>query len=383
MSLYLDDGDVRLYHGDAIETCATLPEGSVDCCITSPPYFGLRDYGVDGQIGLEGTPEAFIARLVDVFRGVRRVLTDHGTCWVNLGDSYAGGSFADGFRPGAGRADGRVDERAQRNRNGVGAVAGAKPKDLLMMPARLALALQADGWWLRSDIIWAKPNPMPESVTDRPTSAHEHVFLFAKASRYWYDADAIRERGTVPAGTLRNITPAAKGSPSTRNDSDRRAIPQTGTRNARNVWTIPTQPTPEAHFATFPEELVRRALLAGCPEQVCRECGEPRRRIVERDARGHNPSAGAQRVAATGGAISGGVARSTLGVTDGVSHRAVGWSDCGHGDYRTGVVLDPFMGSGTTAVVARAHARHAIGIDLNREYLEIAARRTQQLGLLA
>ncbi len=394
MTPYLDDGDVRLYHGDAIDTLATLPKGSVDCCITSPPYYGLRDYGVDGQIGLEDTPEAFIERLVDVFRGVRRVLSPTGVCWVNIGDSYAqghGGSSTMGggvnLRKAArGEAVQRerdeVDVASWSNRDATprNIVPGTKPKDLLMMPARLALALQADGWWIRSDVIWSKLNPMPESVTDRPTSAHEHVFLLTKSPRYWYDAEAVKEPGgnwgTRDRTHSKHNGEAFRAAGQTPHHGLTDGDASAG-RNARNVWTIATQPTPDAHFATFPEELVRRCLLAGCPEQVCRECGEPRRRITETTY--ENPGN-----RTTNGPRSVERRHETAGFNQRLEKRVTttGWSDCGHSAYRPGVVLDPFIGSGTVAKVARDHGRHAIGIDLNPDYLDIAARRTQQLGLL-
>ena len=177
--------------GDAMEVLATMPDASVHCCVTSPPYWGLRNYGVDGAYGLEPTLDEYLDRMVEVFREVRRVLRDDGTLWLNCGDAYASGGK--GFRPGSGRADDLVREDSPRNRNGGLVPDGLKPKDLIGLPWRMAFALQDDGWWLRSDIIWAKPNPMPESVTDRPTSAHEHVFLLTKQARYYYDADAVRE----------------------------------------------------------------------------------------------------------------------------------------------------------------------------------------------
>ena len=258
---------IQIINSDVLEGLATLADGSVNCCVTSPPYWGLRDYGMDGQIGLEDTPEAFVARLVDVFRGVRRVLADNGTCWVNLGDSYAGGAAVGEKRPGSGRADGVVDDRAQRNRNGLGRVDGIKPKDLIGIPWRVAFALQADGWYLRQDIIWNKPNPMPESVTDRCTKAHEYVFLLTKSARYFYDADAIKEAGSgrIPG----NVNPQ-KG-------SEIKTIAHGGNglyaaqqrpqdnRNKRSVWTVATQPFSEAHFATFPPALIEPMIKAGCP----------------------------------------------------------------------------------------------------------------------
>ena len=237
--------NVKILIGDCRDVLRTLPDASVQCCVTSPPYFGLRDYGVAGQIGLEPTPDDFVAEMVAVFRDVRRVLRDDGTLWLNLGDSYAstvkGSGGAGKSRLGPNRDLQNIGHQKFEPRRFD--MQGLKPKDLIGIPWRVAFALQADGWYLRSDIIWHKPNPMPESVTDRPTSAHEHVFLFSKSERYHYDAEAIKE----PA-----VAAEAEGGPALK-------------RNARNVWTIATRPFLEAHFATFPPELAERCILAGCP----------------------------------------------------------------------------------------------------------------------
>jgi DNA modification methylase len=254
-------------------------------------------------------------------------------------------------------------------------------KSLVPVPWLVALALQADGWILRSAIIWSKPNPMPESVTDRPTTAHEYVFLLTKKPRYWYDADAVREgwadeRNGAPGGhkpATRNVGGRTDGF--TRPAQDWVAPEVRTGRNLRSVWEIATQPTPDAHFATYPEELVRRCLLAGCPAEVCGECGKPRERIVE-----HWPSTPAR----VGGDGNWHLAQSgRAGGYYDAGRRDLGWSDCGHDAYRPGVCLDPFCGSGTTLKVARDHARRGIGIDLSAAYLAIATRRLQQLSLLA
>jgi len=237
----------RIVCGDALEMLKTLPDGSVHCCVTSPPYWGLRDYGVDGQLGLEQTPEEYVENLVGVMREVRRVLRDDGTLWLNLGDSYNGvgrGEKANGMQ---------VAARATKQRT----ICGLKPKDMVGIPWRVAFALQADGWWLRSDIIWVKPNPMPESVTDRPTKAHEYIFLLSKSRTYYYDGDAICEpavygdhpRNGVP-GTIIKMSHQGQ---------------RTGYRNKRTVWTVATKPFLGAHFATFPLDLIRPCVLAGCP----------------------------------------------------------------------------------------------------------------------
>lgn len=257
---------VRILHGDCRDVLKTLPDESVNCVVTSPPYFGLRDYGVDGQIGLEHTPEAFVAELVAVFREVRRVLRDDGTCWLNLGDSYGatGGDTHSGFNERY-SGTGGVGSKQDATLSGIKdhkTSTGLRPKNLLGMPWRVALALQADGWILRQDIIWAKPNPMPESVQDRCTKSHEYVFLLSKSARYHYDQEAIREPATGRVGTVRfSFAPDLNG----KAHSDGFDKDGTVGANARSVWTIATQPFSEAHFATFPPELAERCIKAGCP----------------------------------------------------------------------------------------------------------------------
>jgi len=222
---------IQLLLGDCRAVLLTLPADSVHCVVTSPPYWGLRDYGIEGQLGLEPTPEEYVERMVAVFHEVRRVLRDDGTCWANMGDTFS-------------------------------------DKQLVGMPWRLAFALQADGWFLRSDIIWAKPNPMPESVTDRPTKAHEYVFLLTKSARYFYDADAVREPATYAGKHVRTNgnSGMCEGYDGHRTrDGFKRGVTVAEARNLRTVWTIATEPTPDAHFATFPQALAMRCILAGCP----------------------------------------------------------------------------------------------------------------------
>jgi DNA modification methylase len=422
VSVYVQDADFTLHHGDVLDILPTLPEQSVHCVITSPPYWGLRDYGtgtwdggdpdcdhkmpatggnqaqgpnkgnnnneampfkdacgkcgatrVDRQLGLEQTPDEYVARMVEVFREVRRVLRDDGTLWLNLGDSYAGRNLP-GWREGN-----EIKNGGASNKNGVGYVPGLKPKDLVGIPWRVAFALQADGWYLRSDIIWAKPNPMPESVTDRPTKAHEYVFLLTKQPRYWFDQEAVREPH------VRLWDPATpNGSINMRSREARGIEPNPAGRNIRSVWEIVTQPYPEAHFATYPQELVRRCLLAGCPEWVCGTCGKARERIVAAtgaDNKRNREDVG-DWIKHKGGNADG--KRSLSGATYKPQRAATGeWSDCGHDNYQPGTVLDPFMGSGTTALVARQHGRHSIGIELNADYCQLAARRLSQQTLLA
>jgi DNA modification methylase len=301
------------------ENCITglkkLESNSIDCCVTSPPYFGLRDYGTDEQIGLEETPEQFVSALVEVFREVKRVLKDDGTLWLNLGDSYWGGGW---------RGASLNDNSGIIQKNHKGTPCGEsmkgigtgkhdiiKPKDLMGIPWRVAFALQEDGWYLRQDIIWHKPNPMPESVTDRCTKAHEYIFLLSKSQRYYFDNEAIKEETGKEGGTPR-IFGAKKQEGTLRQDIGRDFIDD-GTRNKRSVWTVTTKPYSGAHFATFPQDLIEPCIKAGCPKD--------------------------------------------------------------------GIVLDPFMGAGTTAIVSRKLSRNYIGFELNAEYVKIAEQRiTDELG---
>lgn len=279
-----------------------LADSSVQCCVTSPPYYGLRDYGTPAQLGLEPTPDEYVANMVAVFREVCRVLRPDGCVWLNLGDSYAN-------NPGNGRGGESVDGGLP-HRSGVDKTrAGLKPKDLIGIPWRVAFALQADGWWLRSEIIWHKPNPMPESVTDRPTKSHEQMFLLTKSARYFYDADAVREK-TGNEMNPADYANALEKFPGRSNDmkdfgggKGKNIISATppGGRNLRSVWTIATEQTAFAHFATFPRKLAETCIKAGSRE----------------------------------------------------------------GD----IILDPFCGSGTTGLVAQFLGRRFVGLDLSLTYL--------------
>ena len=299
--------------GDVRDVLAGLDDKSVNCCVTSPPYWGLRDYGVDGQLGLEATPEEYVANMVAVFREVRRVLRDDGTLWLNLGDSYA--NLRGGKKPGL-YEDKRNDAATWQARVSI-LPPGLKPKDLVGIPWRVAFALQADGWYLRSDIIWSKPNPMPESVTDRPTKAHEYVFLMSKAARYYYDSEAIKE--PVASSSIARLAqpslPEQAGSSRVpgKTNGNMKAVGNGKTRNRRSVWTVNTQPYKGAHFATFPEKLIEPCVLAGCP-------------------------AG-------------------------------------------GTVLDPFAGSGTTGAVAKRLGRGFIGIELNPDYIGLCEERIAKVAV--
>jgi len=259
MKPYYEDDHVTIYHGDALGTLRAMPDASVHCCVTSPPYWGLRDYGCEGQLGMEATPGEYVAAMVEVFREVRRVLRDDATLWLILGDTYA-----------ANRSYQAVDKKRGDvgNSRGASVPPSLKPKDLVGIPWRVAFALQADGWYLRSDIIWHKPNPMPESVRDRPTKAHEYLFLLSKCERYRYDADAISEPSITCDPRRPYTSLGAKtldGRPEWKS-GDRRNGEDFTRRNRRSVWSVAPRPFPGAHFAVFPEEIPRLCILAGCPE---------------------------------------------------------------------------------------------------------------------
>lgn len=306
--------DLDIYEGDCRLVMAYLPRESVDCIVTSPPYWGLRDYGVEGQIGLEDNPSLFLENMMGVFDECFGVLKETGVMWVNLGDCYSQG----GGPPGS---DKQASNKGITGRR-VPSKSGLRAKNLLGLPWRLALALQARGWYLRRDVIWHKPNAMPESCVDRPTTCHEYVFMFTKNADYWYDQDAVREpfaedtqprvlrgiRNSVVSERDENIKAA-----SFQNNND--FTQDRSGRNLRSVWSIPSSGTREAHFATFPEKLVENCVLSSCPEN--------------------------------------------------------------------GTVLDPFFGSGTTGMVARRLGRRSIGIELSPGYCQIAMRRLAQPSLLS
>jgi len=372
--------------GDVMEVLSTLPDGLVQTVITSPPYWGLRDYGIDGQLGLEPTPEEYVEKMVQIFREVRRVLRDDGTVWLNLGDSY--GSNFRGGPPGT-ASEKQLSNRASRRFMGSGASSwtnrdgtiytefekDVKPKDLVGIPWRVAFALQADGWYLRSDIVWSKPNPMPESVTDRPTKAHEYLFLLTKSARYYYDQEAVREPVT---GNTNTPNKEVSGKRPNRNfpgqaQQHHCGGEECGSRNKRTVWTIATQPYSECHFAVFPEALVEPCILAGTSEYgCCPECGAPWERVVE-----VKWGPGKRKVYDRGrpdGMIMAGRDRESI-------RKELGWQPtCSHNlDPTPCIVLDPFIGSGTTALVAIKHRRHYLGIELNPEYVEQANRRLSEV----
>jgi len=336
----------KIICGDSLEVMKGWLDGCVDCCVTSPPYWGLRDYGVEGQMGLEKTPEEFVEKMVAVFREVKRVMADHGTLWLNLGDSYAGGGRG---------CDTPKQQSNKGSRNMPKSIVpqGLNPKDLVGIPWMVAFALRADGWYLRQDIIWSKPNPMPEPVRDRCTKAHEYLFLLSKSPKYYYDKEAIKEDSVCPAA-------------------------QYPKRNKRSVWTIPTRPSPEAHFATFPENLIEPCILAGVPIEVCAKCGQPRERIISPSEQykkllGQDLMKKNEHV--KDDILSKGMCMETKPPAC-ADYETIGWTNCNcEAGFRNGIVLDPFMGSGTVGYVAACNQRNWAGIELNPEYIEMAMRR--------
>lgn len=356
----------KIIEGNCLDVLKTLPDRSINCCVTSPPYYGLRDYGHGKQIGMEETPELFAETMTAIFAEVKRVLKDDGVLWLNLGDSYWGGKGKSAQAWSTANTERETINGKQHQITGMGETRPTdkkhsfiKPKDLIGIPWMVAFALRANGWYLRQDIIWNKPNPMPESVTDRCTKSHEYIFLLSKSKQYFYDAAAIEEpcvwdtggmtekrvdraeenHKAMPTVLKNGIRPKKKG-PQTfggkkaRDGQESGGDPRNGhrtdensqwgkvwdnekpTRNKRTVWTVATKPFREAHFATFPEELIYDCIKAGCPEN--------------------------------------------------------------------GIVLDPFMGAGTTGLVARKLNRNFVGIELNPEYIEIAeSRLSKELGMFA
>lgn len=385
-----------LLHGDALTRLRELSDETVQCVITSPPYWGLRDYGVDGQLGREPTPEQYVLKLVDVFREVRRVLRRDGTVWLNVGDTYFGswGNYG-GQNRGHGSQreiingsavpnpayDGLEDYRPPSTQSHP----TLKPKDLVGIPWRLASALQVDGWWLRSDVIWAKPNPMPESVTDRPTKSHEYLFLLAKSDHYFYDAEAIKEIavGEVPGNiTHKGETAFENGDVHMRTKSGLTDMVAFARHNKRSVWTIAVEAFPEAHFAVFPTRLVEPCILAGTSEHgCCSNCGAPWTRIVQRSPAFQSRS-GRSEKEPEGKYAGSAQARSgdyDIHLGPVITTSTIGWEPsckC-EAEITPCTVLDPFNGAGTTGLVALRFGRGYIGIELNPEYVAMSERRVR------
>ncbi|MGW5317780.1 DNA-methyltransferase [Nocardia thailandica] len=311
MTLYYSDSSIALHQGDALAVARELPDTAVDCILTSPPYYGLRDYGVPGQYGTEQSPEEYVETLRKLFAELRRVLSDDGTLWLNLGDSYSAAASGP-----AGTSSAMRDRRVLAEQAKTRKTASVPPKNLMGIPWQVAFALQADGWILRNALVWHKPNAMPESITDRLSSRYEMVFLLSKSPRYWFDLDPIREPTvTRRSAPQRQPTSSARPDPAVRGKASGFGLMPTGTqhraqhplgRNPGDVWTISTQPFAEAHFAVMALELAERCVQSGCKPE--------------------------------------------------------------------GTVLDPFSGSGTSGLAAERHGRKFIGVDLNPAFLELSLR---------
>lgn len=389
---------VRIINSDALTALRTLPERSVQCVVTSPPYFQLRNYGVDGQIGLERTPAAFLDALYAVFDEVKRVLRDDGCVFVNLGDSYAGSS------KGPSKSHNAPTGGANPHSMGLnsGATYGARPKSLLLIPERFAIGMADRGWIVRSQIVWAKKSAMPESVRDRPTSAWEPIWMFVKQPRYYWDADAVRQPqtgGTHARGNKAAVAPkiAAAGSGIKNNGSFLAAMtesaPADGMANLRNVWHLSPEPSRDEHYAAYPTEIPRRCILAATSEKgQCPACGAPWARVVERERGTPATEVRGYQAGVTGttpkvthgkGSPNAVVGANYMQMTPrgGVRSETTGWAptcrcvDAGEPVPQT--VLDPFLGSGTTALVADRLERDAIGIELNPQYAAMARRRIE------
>lgn len=383
---------IQVLHGDCRDTLKQIPAGSVQCCVTSPPYWGLRSYlpkdhpDKAREIGSEPTPEAFIETMVTVFREVKRCLHDTGTVFLNLGDSYNGYMANQ-------RGTGLETER-QQSREYVEPGFGLrdkvlKSKDLCLIPWRVAIALQQDGWWVRSVICWHKKSCMPESVTDRPTNSWEPIFLLAKSARYFYDAEAVKEKDSGQGGAAMDFKRTTKddvipNQSAAQHRMDRDSTQATGQRNQRNVWSLGPEPYSEAHFATFPTEIPRRAILAGTSARgCCPKCFAPWERVVAKTDQPDQSAKGSRFDAGKTGTRDGGD-RTQEG--DRFLNRTVGWKpgcECKPNGGETGdyapiqcTVLDPFGGSGTTGAVALELGRNVILCELNDKYLPLIDKRT-------
>ncbi len=338
---------IKILHGNCLDKLKELPDQSINTCITSPPYWGLRDYGEQKQLGMEDTPEEFVNNLIQVFREVKRVLRDDGTVWLNLGDSFL------------------------------------PNKQLGCIPFKVAIALQQDNWILRQDIIWHKPNPMPESVKDRCTKAHEYIFLLSKSPKYYFDNEAIKEDSKYHGRDKRSDRGRIKYDGKKSSNKDRKLQQSFMTinpkKNKRSVWTVTTKPFKGAHFATFPKDLIEPCVLAGCPEKTCVACGKPYERVIQKQK---SLQVERNKRSGTDDRKIGGVLdkynRENPLIDLGLKKQC----NCKTNETKSGTVLDCFGGSGTTGIVANNHYRNAVLIELNAEYIEIARQRIEEQGNL-
>lgn len=375
---------VKILNGDCREMLKTLPDKSIHCCVTSPPYYGLRSYCSEGseekelEIGLEQSPEEYVQSLVEVFREVKRVLRDDGTLWLNLGDSYngSGGNHKQEHKNDTG-FQGVIG--AEKHKGRGNRISSLKPKDLIGIPWRVAFALQADGWYLRQDIIWSKNNPMPESVKDRCTKSHEYIFLLSKSKKYYFDNEAIKEESVTCDPRRPYTSNGAKQLDGRDNwhSGEPREPGDFTKRNKRSVWQVNTKPYKGAHFATFPPALIEPCILAGTSERgVCSECGFPYERITEITGQVKQKWGTTDRPDCRPGNIEG---KGDKGLRTGMVNikNTVGWQpSCSCNAPSTpATVLDPFGGSGTVGQWCNLNGRDAILIELNPEYIPLIEER--------
>jgi len=391
---------ISFLQGDVFDKLKELDDNSIDCVVTSPPYWGLRDYGVPGQLGLEPTYQEHIKNIVELFRAMKPKLKDSATIWLNYGDSYAAtvnGTKVKDMKKNLqknriknkGKTNGVYDDRGFIDKPFSTIQGSLKPKDLVMIPNRIAIALQDDGWWIRSEIIWHKPNPMPESTKDRPTQCHEKIWLITKSKKYYYDSDAIKESTKHPKAkanwTSKQRIERAKSldRKPVGNEINGKKYNGQSFKNKRNVWTITTKPCKEAHFATFPKDLIEPCIKAGCPEKVCSKCGKPQIKEIYREKNWqHKKSEKHTDKTNPKGSKNAFGQKYQKWLEENPPQITIKPScDC-DADFKPGVVLDPFGGSGTTGIVAQQFNRTAILIELNLEYIKIAKKRIdKELGM--
>lgn len=383
----------KIYQGNALEVLKTFPDNPIDCCVTSPPYWGLRDYGVKGQLGLEKTPEEFVQKLATIFDEVKRVLKPTGTLWLNLGDSYVGGGFGASNYP-------ATNHKWKQKTNGGTLTKGLgkdrnyseeyKPKDLVGIPWLVAFELRRRGWYLRQDIIWSKPNPMPESVTDRCTKAHEYIFLLSKSNKYFFDSEAIKTEMECSEHDKRSRQ-GRKRFPTELINGIRGNTPDKVYEwaNKRSVWSVTTQSFSEAHFATFPENLISDCIKAGTSsEGCCAQCGKPYERVIEKSggSTGKGSWTKHEHDSEMGMSAPNTTEAKQLMRNGTYKVKTLGWQPTCKckmgGGISASVVLDPFMGAGTTALISKKFGRNYIGIELNPKYISMSEKRLyNELGM--
>ena len=418
--LYFNDPNLTIYNADVLAGLALLADKSVHCAITSPPYWGLRDYGIpptdwpaitfipvaglppitipamSAVHGLEPGPWSYVAHAVHIFRQVHRVLRDDGTLWLNLGDCYAGSGKAQGHKPEHTNMGKILSDRPCDIQQWISVPSGLKSKDLVGIPWMVAKALQADGWYLRQGIIWAKKNCMPESVNDRPTTSHEYIFLLSKSQRYYYDAEAVKEASGEQTGMAADFKRESKDhvipkQSAKQHRAEREPTENTGSRNLRSVWHMATQPYPEAHFATFPSQLPETCIKAGTSERgVCAKCGAGWTRVVEKgNLIADNGYENTHRIGKKNFKADGDVRGSDM-LNRGIQpnqhfeNTTTGWipgCKC-NADTVPATVLEPFAGSGTTNAMAERLGRRSIALEIKKEYCALILKRSHHIKII-